>query len=34
MGGLIEMGGGMDMTSGDMPAEQVSMEDDQAPIEQ
>jgi hypothetical protein len=33
-GGLIEMGGGMDLISGDMPAEEVSMEDDQAAIEQ
>jgi hypothetical protein len=33
-GGLIEMGGGMDLISDDMPAEEVSMEDDQAPIEQ
>jgi len=33
-GGLIEMGGGMDLISGDMPADEVSMEDDQAAIEQ
>jgi hypothetical protein len=33
-GGLIEMGGGMDLISGDRPAEEVSMEDDQAAIEQ
>ena len=33
-GGLIEIGGGMDLISGDMPAEEVSMEDDQAAIEQ
>jgi hypothetical protein len=33
-GGLIEMGGGMDLISGDMPAEEVSMDDNQAAIEQ